>query len=251
MDKFNMKLLTEYTSFKFDEEEEEFKEAVKDRSKPMFLTGIIQRCNTLNQNGRVYPRAVLLREIENYKKVVEERRAWGELNHRDEATISPKDICLRIIKIWEKGDEIWGKIRILDNPNGLIVRSMVESGGLPGISSRAIGSVRQEHVSDGPGNVKTVDVVQDDLQIVCWDIVSEPSTPGAYLALTEAKDISFGDVKKALSFNRTLPADGERIDLSLVSSKSGMSNVSIQEKKIVSVLDNLLGSPVFPKNNKK
>lgn len=199
------KLLREYATFDYKEDDDDLKVAISDKSKPMVLKGVIQRCNTLNQNGRVYPRDILLREIENYQQIIKEKRAFGCLDHANDAVVAMQDVSHMITKLWVEEDAVYGEVRILDNPKGQVVRSIVEAGGRPGISSRAVGSIKKESINSGPGYQKYADIVQEDLQIICWDIVSEPSTPGAYLALTEAKELSQEQLRefKNTSFYQT------------------------------------------------
>jgi len=138
----------------------------------IMLSGVIQRANTLNQNGRVYPRPILEREIMNYQKMIRENRALGECDHPDSSVVELKNVSHIVREAYMKGDDVYGRIEILDTPSGKIIQSLIESGVTLGISSRGVGST----VSKG-GN----QVVQDDFQLICFDMVSEPSTPGAFM----------------------------------------------------------------------
>ena len=138
----------------------------------IMLSGIIQRANTLNQNGRVYPKTILEREIMNYQKLIRENRALGECDHPDSSVIELKNASHIVREAYMKGDDVYGRIEILDTPSGKIIQSLIESGVTLGISSRGVGST----VAKG-GN----QVVQDDFQLICFDMVSEPSTPGAFM----------------------------------------------------------------------
>jgi len=171
-----MKLLKEFKEFNY----EIIKEDASD-GKPgkLFVKGVIQRADTLNQNGRIYPKDILFKEVENYKKVVMERRAMGELDHADDPVVNLKNVSHLITDIWADDEVIFGKIEILPTPMGNISRNLIESNVKVGISSRALGSVRSRGDAD---------VVQDDLHLICWDLVSEPSTPGAYM-MREAKEV--------------------------------------------------------------
>ena len=191
-------LLKEYSSFEYQKEDEDLKAALEDRSKPLILTGVIQRFDVLNKNGRVYGEDILLREVQNYNEVfVKGDSAWGELDHADSPIVSTKNVCHLIKKIWVEGNAVKAKIQILENPNGEIVRSMIKAGGKPGISSRAVGSLEKRHF----GKEGVVDYVGEDLQIICWDIVSEPSTPGAYMSLTEARELKPEEMKALNEYN--------------------------------------------------
>lgn len=138
----------------------------------IMLSGIIQKANTLNQNGRVYPKTILEREIINYQKLIRENRALGECDHPDSSVIELKNASHIVREAYMKGDDVYGRIEILDTPSGKIIQSLIESGVTLGISSRGVGST----VAQG-GN----QVVQDDFQLICFDMVSEPSTPGAFM----------------------------------------------------------------------
>lgn len=166
----------EYKDFDLDKQEE---------GKPLVLTGILQKANTLNQNGRVYPRNILEREIRNYEKLIRENRAFGELDHANEPIVNMKNISHVIREIWMEGDIVYGKVEILQTPSGKIIEAIIKAKCKPGISSRALGSLQREN---------NVNVVQDDLQIICWDFVSEPSTPGAFM-MAEAKQYDANIVK--------------------------------------------------------
>lgn len=143
----------------------------------LILTGVMQKSDTENGNGRVYGRKVLDREIQNYKKIVEDRRALGELDHPEDSVVNLKNVSHMVMDIWWNGDNVMGKVKVLDTPSGKILRSLVESGVKLGISSRGLGSTRKE-------GGKTI--VEDDFQLICFDFVQEPSTPGAFM-MSESK----------------------------------------------------------------
>jgi hypothetical protein len=146
----------------------------------MCLSGLMQCAETKNGNGRVYPQAILEREVKAYGQLVAEKRALGELDHPDSSVINLANASHMVTKIWMEGPKCMGTIRILETPSGKILRSLVESGITLGISSRGVGSVRE---SNG------ITLVEDDFQLICFDMVSDPSTPGAFM-MTEAKDPS-------------------------------------------------------------
>ena len=138
----------------------------------LFLTGIIQCAENLNGNGRIYPRPILEREVKNYGKMIKERRALGELDHPDDSVINLKNVSHMVTDVWWQQNQVMGKIEILGTPSGNILRSLVESGVSLGISSRGLGSVTEQQ-----GRT----IVEDDYQLICFDIVQEPSTSGAFL----------------------------------------------------------------------
>ena len=146
----------------------------------LMLSGLMQMAETKNGNGRVYPQAILEREVKNYAQLVKEKRALGELDHPDSSVINLNNASHMVTKIWMEGNKCMGTIRVLDTPSGKILRSLVESGVQLGISSRGMGSVKENN---------GITLVEDDFQLICFDMVSDPSTPGASM-MTEAKDPS-------------------------------------------------------------
>ncbi len=137
----------------------------------------LQEAEATNGNGRSYPKLILEREIQNYQKLVKENRALGECDHPDDSVINLKNASHMVNRIWWDGNDVLGTIKILKTPSGNILRGLYESGVLFGFSSRAMGSLKEGIGEDG----SSVQVVQDDLQLICFDAVSEPSAPGAYL----------------------------------------------------------------------
>tara|TARA_Y100001938_G_scaffold25176_1_gene33397 strand:- start:1064 stop:1669 length:606 start_codon:yes stop_codon:yes gene_type:complete len=144
----------------------------------MILSGKLQEGDRKNGNGRVYPTGVLSREIDNYKQMVKDMRALGELDHPESSIINLNNVSHLVLDVWMDGKVVMGKLKVLDTPSGKILRSLIEGGAQLGISSRGLGSVEQK---DG----KTM--VQDDFQLICFDIVSDPSTPDAYMRIAENK----------------------------------------------------------------
>jgi len=160
----------------------------------MMLSGKLQEADVQNGNGRVYPHKVLMREVENYKKLVKENRALGELDHPDDSVINLKNASHMVTEIWMEEKAVMGKVKVLNTPSGQVLKSLVESGVKLGISSLGMGSV-----SEGAGNV----VVQEDFQLICFDFVSEPSTPNAFM-MREAKEFNNKVFTKADRINRLL-----------------------------------------------
>lgn len=141
---------------------------------PIILSGILQKANTLNRNGRVYPYDILRREATKYMEAVEEGRALGELDHPDSAVVSLSNVSHKVIDMWWQGEELYGKVQILDEDcdSARKLKGLLKSGVMLGISSRGVGSVK---------SVKGEDIVQSDFELIAFDFVSSPSTPGAYL----------------------------------------------------------------------
>lgn len=168
----DMMLLETYEGV-FEYTPEIVKESMEKNNGKIFLTGILQKADTLNQNGRVYPRDVLEREVKNYQKFIIENRALGELDHPETSVVELKNVSHIIREAYMDGNVVRGKLEVLDKvPNGQILKGLIESGVKIGISSRGVGSTRKE------GDYY---VVQDDFQLICWDMVSEPSTPSAFM----------------------------------------------------------------------
>lgn len=157
--------------------------AVKDSNR-MYVECILQKANTKNRNGRIYPRHLLDRELSNYIKLVEQRNSFGEICHPDRSEISLKrnDLGLLVTDFWWKGDTLWGVIEILTtekyDTDGTIgcdadyIANLLKKKCKLGISSRGLGSVKRS------GDVL---MVQSDFELIGWDLVSSPSTPDAYL----------------------------------------------------------------------
>tara|TARA_Y100001938_G_scaffold150338_1_gene240797 strand:- start:537 stop:1139 length:603 start_codon:yes stop_codon:yes gene_type:complete len=146
------------------------------------LTGVMQMAETKNHNGRVYPMNLLEREVQKYKNLVEQRRALGELDHPESSVINLQNCSHLVTDIWMEGKKVMGKIEVLSTPSGRILETLVKSGVPCGISSRGMGSVREQN---------GITLVEDDFQLICFDMVSDPSTPGAIMSqVNESKDMS-------------------------------------------------------------
>ena len=138
----------------------------------MMLSGVIQRADARNGNGRIYPHSILSREMETYKQLVQERRALGELDHPDQSVINLKNVSHLVTEVWWNGKDVMGKIQVLGTPSGQVLKELVNANVKIGISSRGTGSVRESRGET---------IVEDDFQLICFDIVSEPSTHGAFM----------------------------------------------------------------------
>lgn len=146
----------------------------KERPGVFEVEGIMQRAGAKNQNGRVYDKKILLREVDRYvNEFVKNGNAYGELDHPESAIVSLKNASHIIKELWWKGDELMGRVELLNTPSGNIVKEIIKAGHTIGISSRGTGSVQ-------PTNEGTLEV-QPDFELVCWDFVSNPSTHGAFM----------------------------------------------------------------------
>lgn len=188
----SQRLITEWVNFEYDPKV--IKEQ-RELGQPLIMKGILQKAETLNQNGRVYPKTILEREIKNYQKFIKENRALGELDHPDSSVVELKNASHNIKEAYMQDNIVYGTVEILNTPSGKILQSLVESGVTLGISSRGVGSTKTQ------GDMQ---IVQDDFQLICWDFVSEPSTPGAFM-MKEGKEVSTQFINNV--FNKT-----DRID---------------------------------------
>jgi hypothetical protein len=139
------------------------------------VQGVLQRAEAQNQNGRVYKKAILEREVKKYTQdFIKAGNAYGELDHPDSPVVSLKNASHVVKEVWWKGNDLMGKVQLLNTPSGNIVQNILKDGHTIGISSRGTGSVQQTN----EGHL----MVQDDFELVCWDFVSNPSTHGAFMA---------------------------------------------------------------------
>lgn len=159
----------------------------KDASGIFEMEGIMQTAGTKNQNGRVYSRPILEREVQRFMEdFVKNGNAYGELDHPDSPVVSLKNASHIIKKLWWEGSNLMGRIELLDTPAGNIVKAIVKRGHTIGISSRGTGSVEQT-------NEGTL-MVQNDFSLVTWDFVSNPSTVSAFM-----KPVSLNEAKQVIS----------------------------------------------------
>ena len=164
-------LLTEYRPFHVDRQ---LAEATLKENRPLTVKGVIQRAEAKNQNGRIYPKEILEREINKYiEGPVKEKRALGELDHPESSVINLQNVSHNVIKVKMVGDDVYGEVEILSTPAGNILKELFRNGITVGISSRGMGSVQES----GNGTVE----VQDDFELLCFDFVSTPSTHGAFM----------------------------------------------------------------------
>ncbi len=165
-----------------------FRPTIKEsKSKPgvFEVEGVMQRATAKNQNGRVYSKAILEREMKKYmQEFVKNGNAYGELDHPESPVVSLKNASHIVKDLWWNGDDLMGKVELLNTPAGNIVKEIIKAGHTIGISSRGTGSVQQTN----EGNLE----VQPDFELVCWDFVSNPSTHGAFMnpiSLNEGKAV--------------------------------------------------------------
>lgn len=172
----NKKLLVDYTVFEITPQM--IKESLNQNNGRLIVSGVLQRANAKNHNGRIYPREVLMRESKKYQTTfIKERRALGELDHPDSSVVNLNNVSHNILDIQWEGDNLVGTVEILNTPSGNILQKLFEAGIRLGISSRGLGSVK-EVMREGEQTME----VQPDFELIAFDFVSNPSTHGAFLS---------------------------------------------------------------------
>ena len=181
-------LLREYVDLNYDKNV--VKEALE-KKVPIVVKAILQRADAKNQNNRIYPRAILEREVDNYRKAVLEGRATGECDHPDSSIVSLENVSHIIRDIGWDGNDVIGSLEVLNTPKGKIIQSLMEAGVKIGISSRGVG----ETIRTNEG----CDMVDESFMLVAFDLVSEPSTQNAWLH--EAKQITTDKIRQMVCKN--------------------------------------------------
>ena len=139
-----------------------------------FISGVFMQAEKVNGNGRIYPKAVLEHAVNEYINTqVNKKQALGELNHPSRSAPDPREAAIIIEELWFEGNDVMGRARVLDTPNGKIVKSLIAGGWVPGVSSRGLGRVK---------NVNGINEVQEGFKLtVGVDVVHQPSAPDAYV----------------------------------------------------------------------
>ena len=157
---------------------QQINEAMKENNGKLVVKGVLQRAEAKNQNGRVYPREILMRESKRYdENFVKQNRALGELDHPDSSVVNLTNVSHNITEMHFEGDNLLGTVEILTTPSGNILKELFKNGIKLGISSRGLGSVEQVREANGDDVTK----VGDDFELIAFDFVSNPSTHGAFL----------------------------------------------------------------------
>jgi len=159
------------------------------------MRGVIQKAGEPNANNRIYPRQILEREDSRFQELIDERRALGELDHPDSPIVQLENVSHLVTGTSWEGDNLIGEIEVLDTPKGQILGKLVERKIKLGISSRGLGSTSRTNEGH--------DVVEDDFNLVTYDMVSNPSTSNAYMHLKESRDY-----KIVMAQNRILGLTG-------------------------------------------
>ncbi len=176
-----MKLLVEKY---FDSKSEVLEEDIGEKKiKNHYLVGIFMQTETLNRNNRIYPRGIVESELGRYKSLIENKRALGELSHPNTPSINLDKVSHVITDLHFERNDVVGRAKILETPNGRIVKNLINDGIMLGMSSRGLGSVKA---------IRGADQVQEDFKLAAIDIVAEPSAPDAWVAgLMENKEWVF------------------------------------------------------------
>jgi len=151
---------------------------MKENDGKLVVKGVLQRAESKNQNGRVYPKEILTREAKNYNEnFIKQSRALGELDHPDSSVVNLQNVSHNIKEMHFEGDSLLGTVEILTTPSGNILRELFKNGIKLGISSRGMGSVEAVNEDDGGKVMK----VGNDFELIAFDFVSNPSTHGAFM----------------------------------------------------------------------
>ena len=168
-------LIVDYLPFEI--KQEQINESMKENNGKLVVRGVLQRAEAKNQNGRVYPREVLVREAKKYhKEFIKQSRAMGELDHPESSVVNLSNVSHNVKEMHWEGDNLLGEVEVLSTPSGNILKELFKSGIKLGISSRGMGSV--ETVSEGGEQSQEV---QPDFELIAFDFVSNPSTHGAFM----------------------------------------------------------------------
>ena len=155
---------------------EQISESMKENNGKLVVKGVLQRADTKNQNGRVYPKEILMLEANKYfKNFINQKRAMGELDHPESSVVNLANVSHNITEMNWNGDDLVGTVEVLNTPAGNILKELFKGGIKLGISSRGMGSVEAMN-EDGDSQE-----VQNDFELIAFDFVSNPSTHGAFM----------------------------------------------------------------------
>lgn len=184
------KLLMECITFEADPTL--LRESADHPNQPFRVQGILQRKGKKNQNGRIYPDEVLIREAQKYSQTfIADKRAMGELDHPESSVVNLKNVSHNVIEMHWQGDDLVGTVEVLTTPNGNILRELFRNGIKLGISSRGLGSLKKISESSA--------VVGDDFELIAFDFVSNPSTQGAFMSPTAQIPLAEGIVHNPIT----------------------------------------------------
>lgn len=184
------KLLMEYITFEADPRL--LRESSDHPNQPFRVQGVLQRKGKKNQNGRIYPDEVLIREAQKYSQTfIADRRAMGELDHPESSVVNLKNVSHNVVEMHWQGDDLIGTVEVLTTPNGNILRELFRNGIKLGISSRGLGTLKK--ISENSA------IVGDDFELIAFDFVSNPSTQGAFMMPTGQIPLAEGFVQNPIT----------------------------------------------------
>jgi len=187
------------------------------------VRGLFQRADEANQNKRVYPRTILENQVKKLQPLIKERRLCGELDHPQNDTVKLTNASHLVTKLWMEGSEVMGEAEILNTPNGKVAQALISDGVKIGISSRGLGTLSEDHMT----GQKTVN---EDYNLVTFDLVADPSTRGAYPSISESR------ILEESKYERTLKeAVEERVFITML--KNGLSEAMSNDERIAQRAD--------------
>ena len=176
-------LIVDYIPFEVTPQQ--INESMSTNDGKLIVKGVLQRAESKNQNGRVYPKELLMREAKKYtENFIQQKRALGELDHPDSSVVNLQNTSHNVMEMHFNGNDLVGTVEVLGTPSGNILKELFKSGIKLGISSRGLGSVETLGESGAQE-------VQPDFELIAFDFVSNPSTHGAFLSpMNESVDLS-------------------------------------------------------------
>ena len=166
-------LIVDYIPFEVTPQQ--INESMSTNDGKLIVKGVLQRAESKNQNGRIYPKDLLMREAKKYtENFIQQKRALGELDHPDSSVVNLQNASHNVLEMHFNGNDLVGTVEVLGTPSGNILKELFKSGIKLGISSRGLGSV--ENIGEGAQEV------QPDFELIAFDFVSNPSTHGAFLS---------------------------------------------------------------------
>jgi hypothetical protein len=196
--KMSKQLIVDYSLFEVSPQQ--INESLANNNGKLIVTGVLQRADARNQNGRVYPMETLMREAKKYQSTyIAERRALGELDHPDSSVVNLNNVSHNVLSMGWNGNDLVGTVEVLPTPSGNILKALFQSGIKLGISSRGLGSVK-EVMREGNAAME----VQPDFELIAFDFVSNPSTHGAFLSpvnesVNKNTSNKYGNIERIIS----------------------------------------------------
>lgn len=208
--------------------EDSYDVVLEQSGKDLYVVGIFSSAEIKNNNGRVYDKKLLEREVNEVNKKVEKKCLWGELGHPPNPEINPDKIAIKVEKLEWKDNHLYGKAKVIDTPMGNIAKTLIKEGNI-GISSRGLGTVADD------GNVN------DDFTLLTWDLVTEPSNNPSWVnGIFEGKDFSSNREKELQKKIDELEAEKEEKKDSEITMEEAKSKYFDYLKNIIEDIDKIL-----------